>query len=62
MSLWPSGLRPFDLESIWDAGTSLRARAVYGHGDNCGPRGTGMPLLNMIFKSKGELSAFNSLL
>lgn len=62
MSLWQIGSRPFDLESIWDAGTYLRASAICGQGDNHRPQGTGMSLLNMTSKSKGELPAFNSLL
>lgn len=62
MRLQQIGSRPFDLELIWDAGTYLRASAICGHRDNHGPQGTGMPLLNMTSKSKGELSAFNSLL
>lgn len=58
MNLWQIGSRPFDPESIKDAGTYLHASVICGHGDNHGPQGTGMPLLNMTSKSKGELSAF----
>lgn len=62
VSSWQIGLRPVDLEPIWDAGTYLPARAICGHGDTHDPQGKGMPLLNMTSKSKGELSAFNCLL
>lgn len=62
VSLWQTGLRPVDLEPIWDASTYLPTRAICGHGDKDGPWGKGMPLLNMTSKSKGKLSALNSLL
>lgn len=62
VSLWQIGLRPVDLEPIWDTSTHLPTRAIRGHRDKLGPRGKRRPLLNMTSKSKGKLSAFNSLL
>lgn len=61
VSLWQIGLRPVDLEPIWDTSTHLLHVQSVGTGTSLALGGK-MPLLNMTSKSKGKPSAFNPLL